>query len=479
MNATVSFSAFLAQHPDYAAASALDDIRRQEYPQLAAQHLTYLDYTGAGLASIRQLQEHFAWLTAEVHGNPHSPNQPSLKSTAALDQAREDVLAFFNADPQEYVVVFTQNATGALHLLGESFPFTADAQLLMTSDNHNSVLGLREFARRGHTPVAYLPMVKENLRADEATWRHLLATPPTGGARLFAYPAQSNFSGVRHDLEWVTTAQEQGWRVLLDAAAWVPTMPLNLSSVHPDFVPLSFYKMFGYPTGVGCLIARREAVETLARPWFSGGTVLASSLAADAAAMLPAPAGFEDGTPDFLNIPAISIGLRHLRRLGLDRIHDRTMALLAWILADLQTLRHATGQPVVQVLGPRDPDAHGPTVAFRVLDPDGRAQDERLVIEEANEAGIVLRSGCFCNPGAGEAALGFAAERLNQAFQHVGAWHSIDDLVDWMEIPTLGVVRLSMGAVSNFTDVETVAQFLRTYTDRPVVHRAFQSRAGC
>lgn len=479
MNPSVRLSAFLTQYPAYGAAAVLDDIRRDEYPQLAAERLTYLDYTGAGLASVRQLDEHFAWLTAEVHGNPHSPNRPSLKSTEALARAREDVLAFFHADPEEYVVVFTQNATGALHLLGESFPFTPDAQLLLTADNHNSVLGLREFARHGQTPVAYLPMIKGDLRADDATWRHLLATPSTGGARLFAYPAQSNFSGVRHDLEWVAVAQGYGWRVLLDAAAWVPTMPLDLSAVHPDFVPLSFYKMFGYPTGVGCLIARREAMEQLSRPWFSGGTVLASSLAADQAAMLPAPAGFEDGTPDFLNIPAVSIGLRHLGRLDLDRIHDRTAALLAWVLGELQTLHHHNGRPVIQVLGPREPHAHGPTVAFRVLDPNGMAQDERLVIEEANDAGIVLRSGCFCNPGAGEAALGFAADRLSQAFQHAGAWHSIDELVEWMEIPTLGVVRLSMGAMSNFADVEAAAAFLGTFTDRPVVQRAFAARAGC
>ena len=63
MHTNGASSAFLAQHPAYAAAAALDDIRRDEYPQLAAEHLTYLDYTGAGLASVRQLQEHFAWLT--------------------------------------------------------------------------------------------------------------------------------------------------------------------------------------------------------------------------------------------------------------------------------------------------------------------------------------------------------------------------------------------------------------------------------
>lgn len=37
--------------------------------------------------------------------------------------------------------------------------------------------------------------------------------------------------------------------VLLDAAAYIPTNRLDLSVVKPDFVTMSFYKVFGYPTG--------------------------------------------------------------------------------------------------------------------------------------------------------------------------------------------------------------------------------------
>lgn len=59
-------------------------------------------------------------------------------------------------------------------------------------------------------------------------------------------------------------AHAQGWDVLLDAAAYVPTSTLNLSSVQPDFVACSFYKMFGYPTGVGCLLVRNTALPRLA-----------------------------------------------------------------------------------------------------------------------------------------------------------------------------------------------------------------------
>ena len=39
------------------------------------------------------------------------------------------------------------------------------------------------------------------------------------------------------------------WLVVLDAAAYAPTHGLDLSRVKPDFVPLSFYKLFGFPTG--------------------------------------------------------------------------------------------------------------------------------------------------------------------------------------------------------------------------------------
>lgn len=36
---------------------------------------------------------------------------------------------------------------------------------------------------------------------------------------------------------------------------------------------VSFYKMFGYPTGVGALIVKESFLATLKRPWFAGGTV--------------------------------------------------------------------------------------------------------------------------------------------------------------------------------------------------------------
>ena len=83
---------------------------------------------------------------------------------------------------------------------------------------------------------------------------------------------------MQHPLEWIDCARELGWDTLLDAAAFVPTNRLDLGRWRPDFVSISFYKMFGYPTGVGCLLARREALAKLHRPWFSGGTITVASV---------------------------------------------------------------------------------------------------------------------------------------------------------------------------------------------------------
>src|SRR6202521_71917 len=131
------------------------------------------------------------------------------------------------------------------------------------------------------------------LRLDVARLEILLNDADPARANLFAYPAQSNFSGAKHPLEIIAKAQSKGWRVLLDAGAFVPTSRLDLTAVKPDFVTLSFYKMFGHPTGVGTLLIRRSALANLKRPWIAGGTVNFASVQGQAPGVSPNEAAFE------------------------------------------------------------------------------------------------------------------------------------------------------------------------------------------
>jgi selenocysteine lyase/cysteine desulfurase len=458
-------SAFLEAYPSYAATRALDDLRAKEYAGLDREGQTYLDYTAANLYAASQLEHHLALLRGTLFGNPHSTNPTSSTATAYASRARRAVLRFFNAAPDEWVVVFTANASQALKLIGESYPFAAGDRFLLTFDNHNSVNGIREFARAAGATATYVPIVLPAMRVDEPELMRQLDIVHEGRHHLFAYPAQSNFSGVQHPLEWIAAAQAKGWDVLLDAAAFTATNKLDLGRYAPDFVVQSFYKLFGYPTGVGCLLARKRALAKLRRPWFSGGTITVASVQGDKHYLAEGESAFEDGTLDYLSLPAVEIGLQHIESIGIDTIHERVRCLTGWLLRELLALRQTNGQPLVRLYGPPDTERRGGIVTFNFYGGNGRAIDHRIVEERANAARISLRTGCFCNPGGGEIALGLTGTELTSCFrqpEHL-THMTVDDFKLCVDGKSTGAVRVSLGLVSNEGDVERFIAFARGF----------------
>ncbi len=465
-------AAFRRAHPRYDDTTVLDELRRSDFTRLDAGGHVYLDYTGAGLYADSQLSEHLELLRANVFGNPHSVNPTSSAMTALVERAREAALRFFGASPDEYVAIFTPNATGALRLVGEAYPFHPGDRFLLTFDNHNSVNGIREFARARGAETTYVPSEASDLRVDEQLLPRYLTEVGGEHHNLFAYPAQSNFSGVQHPLEWIEQAHAHGW-----AAAYVPTNGLDLSRWHPDFVALSFYKMFGWPSGVGCLLARREALAKLARPWFSGGTIVAAFVQREWYQSAPGAAHFEDGSVNFLNLPAVEIGLHLLGQIGIETIHARVEMLAISLLDALGSLRHANGAAAATIYGPRDFDRRGATIAFNFLHPDGRVVDERYVDRVARKHNISLRTGCFCNPGAGEVAFTISRETLVGG--EFGEAMTIDDYVEAIGLPSGGAVRASLGLASNFADIHRFSAFASEFVNLTKVPDDLPPRSGC
>jgi selenocysteine lyase/cysteine desulfurase len=457
--------AFLAAYPAYGSTSAIDELRKEEFARLDADRHVYLDYTGGGLYAESQVRRHAELLLSGVFGNPHSSNPTSSKADELVHECRYHVLEFFSASPEEYTVVFTGNASHALKLVGEAYPFDRDSTFLLTFDNHNSVNGIREFARAHGAATVYVPVAPPEMRVDEQVIAGSLRPANPAAHNLFAFPAQSNFSGVHHPLDWLDQAQAAGWDVLLDAAAFVPTNRLDLSRWHPDFVALSFYKMFGYPTGVGALIARRRALEKLHRPWFAGGTIAAASVRADRYYPAPGAAAFEEGTVNYLTIPAVEDGLRLLERVGLDVVHERVACLTGWLLDALGALRHDNGEPLVRFYGPATRRGRGGTIALNLCDRDGRPIDHRVVGRRAARDHISLRTGSFCNPGAGEAALGLSKEELEDCFRRSGDWMRADDFRRCIDGKSSGAVRVSFGLVSNFADAQAMVEFATRFLE--------------
>jgi selenocysteine lyase/cysteine desulfurase len=330
------------------------------------------------------------------------------------------------------------------------------------------VNGIREFARAKGAAVVYVPVLPPELRIDDSKMIEYLNLAQAGTHNLLAYPAQSNFSGVQHSLDWIERAHGQGWDVLLDAAAFAPTNRLDLDVWHPDFVSLSFYKIFGYPTGIGCLIARRAALEKLRRPWFAGGTITIASVQGDGYYLEEGEAAFEDGTVDYLNLPAVEIGLKHIASLGIDAIHERVIDLTDWLLKLLLNLYHSNGSPVIHLYGPASTDRRGGTVTINFFDPQAKLIDYREVEAEASRVNISLRTGCFCNPGAGEKAHGLTREDLADCFKREERM-TFEEFIRVMHgkaIDAVGAVRISVGLATNFADVYRFLQFAETFVDR-------------
>ena len=444
------------------------DLRGREFARLDAQHQAYLDYTGSGLYPASLVDDHARRLREGVFGNPHSAHAPSRASTAVMEEARAAVLRFLDADPDDYTVIFTGNASAAIKLVGESYPFGPGGAYVLAADNHNSVNGIREFARRAGAGIRYVALDDElRLVGAEAALAGAAAAAAAGKApRLFAYPAQSNFSGVKHSLDLIAAARRLGFHVLLDAAAYVPTNALSLRAHPADFVAVSFYKIFGYPTGVGALVARLDALARLERPWFAGGTVDFVSVQNDRHQLAGAPERFEDGTPDFLNIAAVAPGIAFMETLGMARLSERVRALTAALIGALESLTHGNGRPLVVLYGPRTMDRRGSTVSFNLVDAAGRPVPFADVEARARDAGVSVRGGCFCNPGAGEKAFGLSAPDADRCMTETAERFTLERFAECMgRGVAVGAVRASVGMATTAADVQRAVDVLASFAE--------------
>jgi selenocysteine lyase/cysteine desulfurase len=437
-------------------------LRRREFARLDAQRHCYLDYTGSALYGVSQVRAHMRLLRSGVFGNPHSESSTARASTAIIARARDAVLRFLDVDDSSHVVCLTANTSAAIKLVAESYPFGPRRQLLLSADNHNSVNGIREYARTAGASLRILPL--DAGLALERPEQGLAESARDGGG-LFAFPAQSNFSGVRHPLALVSHARALGFDVLLDCAAFIPSHALSLRECPADFAALSFYKLFGYPTGLGALVMRRDAMHKLRRPWFAGGTVRFASVRADVHRLQEGAEGFEDGTPDFLGIAALPAGFALLEHVGMGRLRAHVAALTDLLLDGLTRLHHHDGAPLVRIYGSRDVDARGGAVSFNILDANGRPLPYAMIESAAREAGISVRGGCFCNPGASEAAFGVEPARLKHCLTLLDSQFTPERLSACAGIE-VGAIRASVGLANNDVDVGRLLGLLAGFAAR-------------
>lgn len=232
-----------------------------------------MDHAGATQYAAEQMQKIHSNLTSNVFCNPHT----SKLTADHIDQVRYKILHWFNTTSDEYSVIFTSGATASLKILAESFDFDDSSSndggcFSYLRDNHTSVLGMREIVKTKN-----INCVERN----QFLCGNFAEAIANKGNSLLVYSAQCNFSGFKYPLSAIksyqtangVTIDNSRQYVCLDAAAFVATNPLDLSKCHPDFVCISFYKIFGYPSGLGALIVSRRGERVLRKTYYGGGTV--------------------------------------------------------------------------------------------------------------------------------------------------------------------------------------------------------------
>ncbi|MCJ1350517.1 MAG: hypothetical protein MMC33_000498 [Icmadophila ericetorum] len=450
----------------------IEDMKKLEYPML--QDEIYLDHAGTTLCPKSLINAFSRDMMSSLLGNPHSASSSSQLSSRRIENVRVRVLKLFNADPDQFDVVFVANATAGIKLVIDAFREHKDGFWYgYHQDAHTSLVGAREVAGAGHR------CFESREVEDWLSGRDVGATKVRDSAlQLFAYPAQSNMNGRRLPLNWPkrfrepSAGRQNHIYTLLDAAAFVSTSPLDLSDhlQAPDFTCLSFYKIFGFPD-LGALIVRKDSSNVLRqKKYFGGGTVEMVTCKEEewhSKKEGSVHEQLEDGTLPIHSIIALdnAIAVHHnlFGTLHLTSAHTSFLALRLY--TGLASLRHGNGRPVSTLY--KDSSAsyensqtQGPTIAFNLQNSRGVwvscAEVEKLAVIKK----IHLRSGGLCNPGGIASWLGLSPWEMKRNFVSGHRCGSENDIIGGR--PT-GMLRVSFGAMSTMRDVNTFLKFVNEF----------------
>ncbi|KAJ3276422.1 hypothetical protein HDV01_005045 [Terramyces sp. JEL0728] len=388
----------------------------QDFPQLT--NSLYLDNAGSVPIPSPILLSHTKDLMSNIYGNTHSG---STNTSAAIQRSRTRILKHLNTDESEYSIVFTSGATAALKLLAETYDWKSKSFYYQV-ESHTSVVGMSTVVSQiKNMPVEQCCFAKEikNLENKKG---------------LVAIPAQCNFSGKRFDMSCCRNDKE-GVHVLVDAASYCSSSSFDLKRYPADYMAISFYKMFGFPTGIGALIVKNTAIPFLQKSYFGGGTV--ESIGVEPLYYSQKSNFYErmeDGTLPFHQILALQHGFDYIEnRFGTwSYLKDCILNLTDEAYNEMKNLKHYNGAPVVHLYSDFLND-HGPIIAFNLLNPDGSYVGYSQVSKLAE------------------------TEKLG---------HVCGDEMDIVDGKPTGAVRISFGLANSLKDVKLWLKFLTTYFQR-------------
>lgn len=210
------------------------------------------------------------------------------------------------------------------------------------------------------------------------------------------------------------------------------------------------------------MLVRKDAFHKLKKRWFAGGTVRLAAVMPPHHILAHDYERFENGTINYLDIPAITNGLRFIKSIGIKRLSERISSLVDYIIPKITDISYSSGNPVVKVFGSEQRiNMGGGTIIMSFFDAEGGLIPFEEVESAANKRMISIRSGCFCNPGIDEVNNCITTDELASYFtsHEDGNYHEMISYLNKMR----GTIRLSVGMATNHKDLDTFVEFVESF----------------
>ncbi|MDD7603596.1 MAG: cysteine desulfurase [Candidatus Limisoma sp.] len=320
---------------------------RSEYPILARKifdrQLVYLDTAATSQTPqcvVDKICDMYHTKKANVHRGVH---QLSQEATDCMENTREKVRRFLNADSTEEII-FTRGTTEAINLVASSYGeklCNGDEIILTAMEHHSNIVPWQLLQQRKRIRINVVPInEKGELRQD------IYENMFTENTRLVAFCHVSNVLGTVNPVkQMIEIARRHGVPVLVDGAQAAPHIRVDVKDLDADFYVMSAHKMYG-PTGVGVLYAKKEFLERMS-PYQGGGEMI-GNVSFEKTTFAALPYKFEAGTPDFVGIAAFAEAIDYIDRLGIDNIAEHEQQLLDYATRRLMEI------PGMRIFGTAD-----------------------------------------------------------------------------------------------------------------------------
>ncbi|HWQ40975.1 MAG TPA: aminotransferase class V-fold PLP-dependent enzyme [Desulfosporosinus sp.] len=366
-------------------------------------------------------------------------------SSNLFEEARSIVLKFVNADPLKDTVIFVKNTTEAINKLAYRLWEGKKKQVILSTcmEHHSNDLPWRNKFQVDYVQIdPYGKLSLEDLESKLIKHK--------GNVKLVTVTGASNVTGYVNPIHKIAElAHRYRAKILVDGAQLVPHCGINMKSEDPlhhiDYLAFSAHKMYA-PFGIGVLIGPKETFKQGISEIVGGGT--AETVTHDWVVWDNPPYKEEAGSPNVMGVVALVAAIKTLTTIGMKNIDHYETQLTNYANSMLKSI------PGITLYSQTAPDE--PRIGVIPFNIKGIVH-ERIATILSNEAGIAVRTGCFCTQPYIQRLLSISQKQMEFYRKSVNA-------------PRPGMVRISFGLYNDFAEIDVLTQLLERIIKHPTTY---------